>query len=74
MLPNTSLILELSYDELKKLITHLIEMISLQLLIQHICDCSSSSPALFELFPSIVSLPSALTSLPSTNSVLKLTK
>ncbi|GJR71121.1 hypothetical protein Tco_0083486 [Tanacetum coccineum] len=31
MLPNTSLILELFYDELKKLITHFIPMISLQL-------------------------------------------
>ncbi|GKA62040.1 hypothetical protein Tco_0761559, partial [Tanacetum coccineum] len=36
MLPNTSLILELFCDELKKLITHFILMISLQLLIQHI--------------------------------------
>ncbi|GKD86921.1 hypothetical protein Tco_1358075 [Tanacetum coccineum] len=31
MLPNTSLILELFCDELKKLITHFIPMISLQL-------------------------------------------
>ncbi|GKD71534.1 hypothetical protein Tco_1325624, partial [Tanacetum coccineum] len=40
MLLNTSLILELLCDELKKLITHFIPMISLQLLIQHIYDCS----------------------------------
>ncbi|GJV04632.1 hypothetical protein Tco_1338201 [Tanacetum coccineum] len=43
MLPNTSLILELLCDELKKLITYFIQMLSLQLLIQHICDCSRSS-------------------------------
>ncbi|GJU55561.1 hypothetical protein Tco_1229275 [Tanacetum coccineum] len=42
MLPNPSLILELLCDELKKLITHFIPMISLQLLIQHLCDYSSS--------------------------------
>ncbi|GJS94884.1 hypothetical protein Tco_0801852 [Tanacetum coccineum] len=50
MLPNTSLILELLCDELKKLITHFIPMISLQLLIQHICDCSRYSSILHLLY------------------------
>ncbi|GJV35230.1 putative ribonuclease H-like domain-containing protein [Tanacetum coccineum] len=38
MLPNTSLFLELFCDELKKLITHFIPMISLKLLVQHLCN------------------------------------
>ncbi|GKA59220.1 putative reverse transcriptase domain-containing protein, partial [Tanacetum coccineum] len=40
MLPNTLLILELLCDERRKMITHFIPMISLQLLIHHLCDCS----------------------------------
>ncbi|GKF05003.1 hypothetical protein Tco_0035671, partial [Tanacetum coccineum] len=36
MLPNTSLILELFCNELKKLITHFIPVISLKLLVQHL--------------------------------------
>ncbi|GKC56703.1 hypothetical protein Tco_1084301 [Tanacetum coccineum] len=46
MLSNTSLILELFCDELKKLITHFILMISLKLPIQHIYDCSRYSSTL----------------------------
>ncbi|GJZ05091.1 retrovirus-related pol polyprotein from transposon TNT 1-94 [Tanacetum coccineum] len=49
MLLNTSLILELFCDELKKLITHFILMISLKLPIQHISDCSSYSSILYLL-------------------------
>ncbi|GJX76303.1 hypothetical protein Tco_0323114, partial [Tanacetum coccineum] len=84
MLPNTSLILELLCDELKKLITHFILIINLQLPIQHVSDCcryllslyhhppfaSLPSHALahlllfFKLLSSLVTLPSALTSLP----------
>ncbi|GJS81426.1 hypothetical protein Tco_0747967 [Tanacetum coccineum] len=39
MLPNTSLFLELFCHKLKKLITHFIQMISLKLLVQHLCNC-----------------------------------
>ncbi|GKC90131.1 hypothetical protein Tco_1150780, partial [Tanacetum coccineum] len=39
MLSNTSRTLELFCDELKKLITHFIPMISLKLLVEHACDC-----------------------------------
>ncbi|GKC22745.1 heat shock 70 kDa protein 14-like protein, partial [Tanacetum coccineum] len=43
MLSNTSLILDLLSHELKKLIAHFIPMISLKLLIEHLCDCSFST-------------------------------
>ncbi|GKB21793.1 hypothetical protein Tco_0855716 [Tanacetum coccineum] len=42
MLPNTPLFLELLCHKLKKLITHFILIVSLQLLIQHISDCGRS--------------------------------
>ncbi|GJZ22708.1 hypothetical protein Tco_0559747 [Tanacetum coccineum] len=54
---NTSRILELFCHELKKLIAHFILMVSLKLLVEHICDCCRFIPGSVVVPPGSVVVP-----------------